>query len=413
MNYEKTALDMMFQDLQIEKRELKDNYRKDLAAIEKRQFDILDRLQRLDDWQRGQVEKYQEEAAAAKLEAETLGNLERMTLPPSFEMKRAEDHPHYKKKVVSMEEAAATALAETAATTLAEVPGPDSLDAVAAAVGVAGPAFATGGFKMADLIKVPEELKTAPEDTEEPKKPDYVYTGIKERNGVEHYQLYYTCSNERCRHKGKHFVPKQTIETYCHSCGRKMRVRPATKAGFPNKDSFNNYFVAGKRKTEEEMAEAYANPVESIDKTLEIYEQERAAAKVEVTTPAPRPEPKSNKPGKMEPRTKKTKPAKNKKNAAAKKPAAPRKKPADLVAAAEMLIEDAGKMKWKHLEQQIKENFGWEWANFYNAFNRSLAMHPNRIIKDGSHFIVIPKNKEEGIQHENGQNNIEQEAQTV
>ncbi|QJX80038.1 hypothetical protein [Priestia megaterium] len=62
------------------------------------------------------------------------------------------------------------------------------------------------------------------------------------------YQTYYICTNDRCRNKGKHFIPKGREYITCHNknCRKKLKVRPATSKGFPHKDTFGNYFVAGK-----------------------------------------------------------------------------------------------------------------------------------------------------------------------
>lgn len=67
------------------------------------------------------------------------------------------------------------------------------------------------------------------------------------------YQTYYICTNDRCRNKGKHFIPKGREYITCHNknCRKKLKVRPATSKGFPHKDTFGNYFVAGKFKQQD------------------------------------------------------------------------------------------------------------------------------------------------------------------
>ncbi|MED2737023.1 hypothetical protein [Bacillus toyonensis] len=62
-------------------------------------------------------------------------------------------------------------------------------------------------------------------------------------NGKEIYQMYYKCP--RCSNKGKRYIPKESIYTNCHSCHFRMRVQHATTLGFPNKDAFQNIFIAG------------------------------------------------------------------------------------------------------------------------------------------------------------------------
>ncbi|MED4284881.1 hypothetical protein P4679_23440 [Priestia megaterium] len=67
------------------------------------------------------------------------------------------------------------------------------------------------------------------------------------------YQAYYICTNDRCKNKGKHFIPAGQEYVTCHkkNCKKKLKVRPATSKGFPDKDSFGNYFVAGKFKPQD------------------------------------------------------------------------------------------------------------------------------------------------------------------
>lgn len=62
-------------------------------------------------------------------------------------------------------------------------------------------------------------------------------------NGKKIYQMYYKCP--RCTNKGKRYIPKESIYTNCHSCHFRMRVQHATTQGFPNKDAFQNVFIAG------------------------------------------------------------------------------------------------------------------------------------------------------------------------
>ncbi|WP_128895637.1 hypothetical protein [Longirhabdus pacifica] len=73
--------------------------------------------------------------------------------------------------------------------------------------------------------------------------------GIRQINGLPHYQLFYACPNEKCRmerkHKGKQFVPLSTKTVTCSSCNTEMEVSPAHPDGFPKRDTFGNYFVSG------------------------------------------------------------------------------------------------------------------------------------------------------------------------
>lgn len=67
--------------------------------------------------------------------------------------------------------------------------------------------------------------------------------------GKEIYQLYYICS--KCKFAKKRFVPRYAIYTTCHSCSNKMRIKPASLKGFPNKDKYRNIFAAGDFKPNE------------------------------------------------------------------------------------------------------------------------------------------------------------------
>ncbi|MDU9693263.1 hypothetical protein O0Q50_19010 [Priestia aryabhattai] len=75
-------------------------------------------------------------------------------------------------------------------------------------------------------------------------------------NGFETtYQTYYICTNDRCRNKGKHYIPEGQQYVTCHkkNCKKKLKVKPATLKGFPHKDKFGNYYVAGKYKPQDDF----------------------------------------------------------------------------------------------------------------------------------------------------------------
>lgn len=135
---------------------------------------------------------------------------------------------------------------------------------------------------QAQAVKEFEYKQADPEQVAEPEEElpvsDYdngTYTGIKiGADKIKRYQIYYTCDNSRCRHKGKRFITPEQTQVYCRECANKMRVKPATSKGFPNCDSFNNFFIAGNRITEEEV-KAYANPIVRIEDVLTQYEKER------------------------------------------------------------------------------------------------------------------------------------------
>jgi hypothetical protein len=102
--------------------------------------------------------------------------------------------------------------------------------------------------KMEMLKEGYEIFKTDHKGLHHPKSEYKVYTekkdlSVKEINGKKTYQTYYVCTG--CNHKGKHYVPKGRIYVSCHECGKRMRVREATHGGFPEKDEFGNYYIAG------------------------------------------------------------------------------------------------------------------------------------------------------------------------
>ncbi|AYB37583.1 hypothetical protein [Brevibacillus laterosporus] len=73
---------------------------------------------------------------------------------------------------------------------------------------------------------------------------DYLTTGIKEdSSGTKRYKLRYECPI--CMNKGVHYVYKNSSETWCHACGVNMQIKAAHKEGFPNRDSFGNFYRAG------------------------------------------------------------------------------------------------------------------------------------------------------------------------
>jgi hypothetical protein len=82
-----------------------------------------------------------------------------------------------------------------------------------------------------------------------------VFDGTKETPEGTLYQLFYICPN--CRNKGKHYVDKSCIETFCHDCGYTMKPRAATDKGFGYQDDFNNYFIAGRFKRANEITWEY------------------------------------------------------------------------------------------------------------------------------------------------------------
>lgn len=96
------------------------------------------------------------------------------------------------------------------------------------------------------LIQAYEENKTEIETTykERNDAPEYVRTGIKQDpDGTKRYKLHYKCT--ACWNKGNHFVFSDSKKTWCHKCQHELSVYPAHPEGFPNADTFQNFFRAG------------------------------------------------------------------------------------------------------------------------------------------------------------------------
>ena len=70
-------------------------------------------------------------------------------------------------------------------------------------------------------------------------RPAYWDTGIKDKDGVNHYKCHYWCE---CGHKGKRYIALEAEFVACHECGYHLDVEPVGKPG--KRDRFGNYFVA-------------------------------------------------------------------------------------------------------------------------------------------------------------------------
>lgn len=73
--------------------------------------------------------------------------------------------------------------------------------------------------------------------------PEHWETGIKVKEGIDFYRTRYECPS--CKNKGKHYVPKDLEHINCHSCSERMQKIPATTEGFPQRDNWGNFFIAG------------------------------------------------------------------------------------------------------------------------------------------------------------------------
>ena len=96
----------------------------------------------------------------------------------------------------------------------------------------------------------PPEVRAAEED--HPENANYLDTGIKYKktaNGwVPTYRARYTCTNRTCNNQGNRYVEKAATTTKCHNCGEKLNLRKSTDDGFPSKDAYGNFFLAGEEK---------------------------------------------------------------------------------------------------------------------------------------------------------------------
>lgn len=80
--------------------------------------------------------------------------------------------------------------------------------------------------------------------------PDFYETGIKEENGIKKYRVRVKCS---CGREMNRYITPNEVQILCIDCGKFNQVRPATKEGFPNRDSWGNFFIAGEFKRDDEL----------------------------------------------------------------------------------------------------------------------------------------------------------------
>lgn len=86
-----------------------------------------------------------------------------------------------------------------------------------------------------------DELESTYKATDD--QPEHIRTGIRERDGKKLYRLHYKCP--ACWNKSSHWVYENSKKTWCHRCQHEMPVFTANPEGFPNRDSFGNFFRAG------------------------------------------------------------------------------------------------------------------------------------------------------------------------
>lgn len=102
-------------------------------------------------------------------------------------------------------------------------------------------------FPMEDVVKITKQKDRpcAPDPVKEKEAaaPTHWKTGIKyDDEGTPRYRTRYECC--MCGNRGNQYEYKENKFTKCHNCNAKLKIVPATKTGFPERDSFGNFYVA-------------------------------------------------------------------------------------------------------------------------------------------------------------------------
>ncbi|MCG6183303.1 hypothetical protein H1215_18700 [Anoxybacillus sp. LAT_38] len=111
--------------------------------------------------------------------------------------------------------------------------------------------FKTAEIKMKPtedvLSLLPEQLRNWYQEQEQKAaqegKPTFHLTGIKVKDGMPHYKVFYECPN--CGFKGVRYEKEGVKEVQCYQCAAPVDVFP-TKGEFPKRDKFNNYFTSAR-----------------------------------------------------------------------------------------------------------------------------------------------------------------------
>lgn len=111
--------------------------------------------------------------------------------------------------------------------------------------------FKTAEIKMEPMKNVlsllPEQLRDWYREQDQKAvqegKPTFHLTGIKMKDGVPHYKVFYECPN--CGFKGVRYEKEGVKKVQCYQCDSPVDVFP-TKGEFPKRDKFNNYFTSAR-----------------------------------------------------------------------------------------------------------------------------------------------------------------------
>ncbi|MGR5990142.1 hypothetical protein ACT7C6_09460 [Bacillus paranthracis] len=102
-------------------------------------------------------------------------------------------------------------------------------------------------FPMEEVVKITKQKDRtcAPDPVKEKEEADPTHwkTGIKyDDEGTPRYRTRYECC--MCGNRGNQYEYQENKFTKCHKCNAKLKIVPATKKGFPERDAFGNFYVA-------------------------------------------------------------------------------------------------------------------------------------------------------------------------
>lgn len=119
-------------------------------------------------------------------------------------------------------------------------------------IGKAYKAFYSGieSIEPTDQESPELELKYPKKDEQEVDEPDHYKSGIIEEEGKKKYKCRLHCS---CGNHKNLYIENTSKNIDCPKCHKVHKVRNAKSEGFPIRDSWGNYFIAGQFIGEDEM----------------------------------------------------------------------------------------------------------------------------------------------------------------